>query len=403
MSETRKDSKGRRLWNGETQDADGRYKYRYTDLNGNRVTVYSWRLTEADHVPSGKRQDSSLREKEKEIKQMLDMKLDVSKSNVTLLELARRYIQSKPGYKPVTVHQYETSIDRVEGSPFLQRKINDVRTSEAKAWCVGLAKDGVPGEIIDRVKTILKLAYKMAIEDEIAVRNPFDFSLSDVVRYTVNTRDAITPEQEKALLDFLKEDTCYKKYYEPVYILFKTGMRISEFCGLTMDDIDLENGRININHQVLKVPNKGMFVGPPKSKSGYRIIPMSDSVKECFERIIQRREKFDNEPVLYDDDGKAYTGFLYLNRRGNVLISADWEQRFNDIVGRYNKKHEVHLPKITPHVARHTFCTNMANSGVPPKQLQYIMGHSTITITMDHYTHTHVDDLGNIMENVCRI
>lgn len=59
---------------------------------------------------------------------------------------------------------------------------------------------------------------------------------------------------------------------------------------------------------------------------------------------------------------------------------------------KYNKYHEEALPKVmTPHTLRHTFCTNMANAGMNPKALQYIMGHSNITMTLNYYAHATFD------------
>ena len=65
MSEKRRDSRNRILNSGESQDPDGRYKFRYTDANGRRKTVYSWRLVATDNVPLGKRGGLPLREMEK--------------------------------------------------------------------------------------------------------------------------------------------------------------------------------------------------------------------------------------------------------------------------------------------------------------------------------------------------
>ena len=69
------------------------------------------------------------------------------------------------------------------------------------------------------------------------------------------TREAITREQERAFLEFVKQDKHFRKYYEDIYILFKTGLRISEFVGLTISDIDLEKGVINVNHQLQRKHN----------------------------------------------------------------------------------------------------------------------------------------------------
>jgi hypothetical protein len=70
MSETRKDHKGRKLWNGESQRKDGKYEYKYQDAYGKRKTVYSWKLTPSDTMPKGKRNDLSLREKEQLIQKL---------------------------------------------------------------------------------------------------------------------------------------------------------------------------------------------------------------------------------------------------------------------------------------------------------------------------------------------
>ena len=61
-------------------------------------------------------------------------------------------------------------------------------------------------------------------------------------------------------------------------------------------------------------------------------------------------------------------------------------------INRYSSIYKVQLPKITPHVCRHTFCSNMARSGMNPKTLQDIMGHSDIGITLDTYTHLKIED-----------
>ena len=62
------------------------------------------------------------------------------------------------------------------------------------------------------------------------------------------------------------------------------------------------------------------------------------------------------------------------------------------MVGRYNSIYRVQMPNITPHVCRHTYCSNMAKSGMNPKTLQYLMGHSDIGVTMNTYTHLGLED-----------
>lgn len=69
-----------------------------------------------------------------------------------------------------------------------------------------------------------------------------------------------------------------------------------------------------------------------------------------------------------------------------------WEHRFNHMVGRYNSIFKVLMPNITPHVCRHTYCTNQAKAGMSPKTLQYLMGHSEIGVTLNTYTHLGLED-----------
>ena len=77
----------------------------------------------------------------------------------------------------------------------------------------------------------------------------------------------------------------------------------------------------------------------------------------------------------------GYTGFLFLDDKGLPLVAMHWEHRFNHMVKRYNDIYRVQMPNITPHVCRHTYCSNMAKSGMNPKTLQYLMGHSDISVT----------------------
>ena len=89
------------------------------------------------------------------------------------------------------------------------------------------------------------------------------------------TREAITKGQMRKFLKFVHDDVVYCKYYEVIYILFHTGMRISEFCGLTMKDIDLEKRTINIDHQLQRTSKMVYVIEPTKTNAGTRVITMT--------------------------------------------------------------------------------------------------------------------------------
>lgn len=124
-----------------------------------------------------------------------------------------------------------------------------------------------------------------------------------------------------------------------------------------------------------------------KTNAGTRQLPIKDDVAECIRRIIEDRPKVEFEKML---DG--YTGFLCIDENGEPLVAMHWEHRFNHMVGRYNSIFKVQMPNITPHVCRHTYCTNQAKAGMSPKTLQYLMGHSDIGVTLNTYTHLGIED-----------
>lgn len=137
-----------------------------------------------------------------------------------------------------------------------------------------------------------------------------------------------------------------------------------------------------------------------KTDSGTRMVPMTEEVQECFRFIITNRKKPKKEPVIYDKNRVAYKGFLYLDKNDMPMVALHWEKYFQHICEKYNKIYKAELPKITPHVCRHTFCSNMAKSGMNPKTLQKIMGHSDIEVTLNTYTHLDFEDIQKEMKQV---
>lgn len=191
----------------------------------------------------------------------------------------------------------------------------------------------------------------------------------------------------RKFLKFVHDDVVYCKYYEVVYILFHTGMRISEFCELTLKDIALETRTVNIDYQLQRTSDMRYIIETTKTDAGTRVLPITEDVAQMFQAIIEDRNAPKVEKAV---DG--YSGFLFYDDNGMPLVAMHWQHRFNHMVVRYNDIYRVQLPNITPHVCRHTYCSNMAKSGMNPKTLQYLMGHSDISVTMNVYTHIGFDD-----------
>lgn len=230
--------------------------------------------------------------------------------------------------------------------------------------------------------------------DDYIRKNPFDFKLTDVILDDTEDKTPLNAEQEKSLLDFLRTDHVYRAYYDEFVILLGTGLRISELCGLTKADVDMEKGIITIDHQLLRLGEIGRYVSDPKTECGIRKIGMREDVQEAFRRVLERPRK-----GSFKIDG--YTDFLFLARTGNPRTAIDYENICRRIRKKYAKKFSPDLPEnITPHTMRHTFCTKMALAGMNPKSLQYIMGHKNIEITMNYYAHS---DPGVAMDDLRRV
>lgn len=174
---------------------------------------------------------------------------------------------------------------------------------------------------------------------------------------------------------------CYRKHYDEIIILLRTGLRISEFCGLTLKDLDFTSRVINIGHQLIKLSKTGYVVQPPKSENGITQIPMSDEVYQAFKNILKHRRK--QKSLVID----GYNDFLFINRNGNPQVVVNYEAMFRKLVDKYKSKNEEQLPRITPRVMRHTFCTRLAKAGMNPK----VMGHSNITTTLNLYAHASLE------------
>ena len=139
--------------------------------------------------------------------------------------------------------------------------------------------------------------------------------------------------------------------------------------------------------QLQRTSNMKYVIEKTKTNAGTRVLPMNDDVATCFQTIIEEREVPKVEKMV---DG--YSGFLFLDEEGMPLVAMHWEHRLNHMVKRYNEIFREQMPNITPHVCRHTYCSIQARAGMYPKTLQYLMGHSDISVTMNTYTHLGLED-----------
>ncbi len=379
MSEKRKDKKGRVLKDGESQRTDGSYQFRYTDIRGKRKYVYARTLQE-------------LRDKEKEIQHAVSNGLNYCSGELTMLELVKKYLAQKAGMRYNTRLSYDFVLGILEDEDFAARQIKTIKKSDAKEWFLKLKSDGRRYSTIQSVRGVVRPAFDMAVDEDILKKNPFAFTLTDVIPDDTIERVPLTEEEERLFLEYLRESPVRERYYDPVIILLGTGRRISEMCGLTIFDLDFAKRRIHVERQLVRTKHCEYYLEKPKTESGERYIPMSNEVYDALKRVLRDRVKPKVEIVV---DGKS--GFLFLDKDEKPKVGGHFEHALKRIVDNYNASHPDQLA-VTPHILRHTFCTKLARAGMPVKELQYLMGHSDVGTTLKIYTHLDYDSAAKSFE-----
>lgn len=409
VTEVRKDSKGRKLYEGEFQEENGRYRYMYYDKYNKRKVAYSWRLTDADAVPEGKRECKPLRELEKEIEKGLHDEIDVSISKkATLNERFDLYMKNKINIKTSTRSNYIYMYDNYVREKIGNMKIVDINYSVMQDFYNSFIRDlGFMPNSIDNIHTIVNPLFDRAVLDNIIRTNPCTKAMEEIRNHPkwvskgkkkkVSVKGALSKNQQIALIDFINDNDTYHRWVNIVTCLLGTGMRISECIGLTWDDVFFDKNYININHSLLyRQWEDGVcehrVMLEPKTESGGRNIPMFPEVREA----LLREKAYQDEVGTAGTVISGFSNWVFTNRYKTVMSAASVNKALARIVRDYNKEEmaraesEGRTPRLMPHISnhklRHTFCTRLVEMGMNIKVIQDIMGHADFDTTMDIYT-----------------
>lgn len=397
----RRDSKNRVLWKGEYQKSDGRYMYKYTDINGESRFVYSWTLTQTDRPPKGKKSEKCLRELEKEIAKDLQDEIDTHNARkLTLNAFYDDYIEQKQELKPSTRANYKYMYKKYVHDEIGMRKLTDIKYSDIKKFYNHLIRDlGFKPNSMEIIHTILHPIFTTAVRDGYIRVNPTDGVMAEIKKshdWEKPKRHALTEDQQYVFIEYIKNHKTYCHWLALFTVILGTGCRVGEIVGLTWQDCDFENDIISINHNLIYRPDEHTGIShfsitTPKTKSGIREIPMFAAVKKTLldEKARQLQYGFNQTEI----DG--YSGFIFTNRYGNVLSGHNVNRAIERIIRDYNAEETENaknqgrettlLPHFSVHNLRHTFCTRMCENEANIKVIQEIMGHSDISTTMDIY------------------
>lgn len=389
MGKVRKDTKGRVLHKGESYKACRHtYVYAYTDSFGKRRYIYDQDL-------------GKLREREKQVKKDELDGIDIyvlSKSDLNFV--FDRYIETKSELRSSTRSNYVFTYNRYVRKGFGKKKIADIKYSDVLFFYNSLLREGLSISTVETVHGLIHPAFQMAVRDNIIRNNPSDNVVAEVKKKEKGRpepRRALTLEQQEAFLKFIERPEYIR--WKPMFIvMFGTGVRVGELIALRWDDVNYDENKISIRHDITYCPriehgSKCEYkIEDPKTKAGKRDIPLLDKVREALIAEKKYQDETGNHNIM---ELGGFSGFVFCNRFGNFHNQASINREIKRIVNDYNAREEVNarrdgrkpiiVPGFSCHIARHTFCTRLCENETNIKVIQTIMGHNDIQTTMDIY------------------
>lgn len=385
------DSNRRVLRKGESQRKNGTYDYRWVGPDGVRHAVYAPTLEE-------------LRDLEKEIVIDEHDGIKTETKKLTVNNVFDTWCDLKRGLKDNTFKNYLYMYNNYVRDNFGKNRIADIKKSDVKRFYNSLADERMLSiSTIDTIHNVLHQVFDLAVDDNCIRSNPTDKMLKELKQahdFEIKERKALTADEQRLFLDFLKRTPKYNHWYPVFAVMLGTGMRVGETVGLRWCDIYLEEGYIDVNHTLVYY-SKGTGLGckfainTPKTKAGVRQIPMMDFVKEAF--LLEKKYQEENG-LTCKASVDCYTDFIFINRFGDVQNQGTLNKAIRRIIRDCNdevllkgEENPVLLPPFSCHSLRHTFATRMCEQGVNIKVIQDVLGHKDIETTMDVYTDATMD------------
>lgn len=337
MAKARKDNKGRALRKGETQRSiDGKYVYTYMDTDGKRHSIY-----DKDLLKLRTREDKIVRDG-------MDGINTYVAGNASLNYVFDRYIRTKPELRNTTKSNYIYMYNHYVRDGFGRRKIVSIGYYDVIQFYQSLLDEkGIQINTLDTIHTVLHPTFQLAVIEDIIRTNPSDGVMTKIKKMpgkNKGIRHALTPEQQKAFLDYVGDNPENYRWYSLFVFLFGTGCRIGEAIGIRWDDLDFKNREININHSLVyysaqykEHPVCSFAVSLPKIDKGIRVIPMVDKVYDVLMEDYEfQKENGFNQTVI---DGM--TGFVFMNRFGGVHNPQTVNRAIARICASYSAQEEV--------------------------------------------------------------
>ena len=247
-----------------------------------------------------------------------------------------------------------------------------------------MADEGYRTSTIYQARITLFNMLDYAYQNDVIMKNPCNGMVKSDIGKPTQKKEALTLEQQKRFVTGIAGNA-YEYQYK---FLLQTGLRTGELVGLKWSDIDFDNRTLTISRSMEYRHSAGEWrIGEPKSKSGYRSIPLTTEAIKILRRQKQKNLEVKVIPMEWSE-------FVFLCRKGTPVKNSTYDTML------FKQCDKIGIPRFSMHVLRHTFATRCIEGGMKPKTLQTILGHSNIGITMNLHVHTTEDEKHKEIEKI---
>ena len=356
--------KGKELGEGIYQQANGTYCARFIDRFGKRKSKRSKKLQEVRQWLA----DATYINEHSDIEQATNMMVDAWFEY--WIDVKKKTV--RPNTVRNYTERYNKNIQKIIGRKIL----TEVKPIHCQKIFTDMAEEGYKTSTIYQTRIALFNMLEFAKENEVILSNPCKKSVKSDMGKPSQKKEALTIDIQKKFIEYAKGQS----YENQFRFILQTGLRTGELVGLKWEDIDFSKKAIRIQRSMEYRYSVGEWrIGEPKSKAGYRTIPLTD---ETIRILTEQKEKNKNIKKIQEE----WSDFIFLSRKGEPVKNSAYDTALFKICDK------AKINRFSMHVLRHTFATRCIEGGMMPKTLQKILGHSNIGITMNLYVHITEDE-----------